>query len=82
MLWRILTAIAQEDEDGANWDPRIALQAGDYSEDGSAVLGVATVPMAEILGLDAAVRSAALSSPSFLTHYRCYHNMFIIELAS
>lgn len=58
----MIAAIAQEDEDGANWDPRVALQSGDYGEDGSAVLGVATLRFADMLGLDAAVRRTPLST--------------------
>lgn len=46
--------LCQDDEDGAHWDPHGALQPG--GADGSAVLGVATLSVAELLGLDAAVR--------------------------
>eukprot|EP01043_Picozoa_sp_COSAG02_P030173 COSAG02_NODE_1915_length_10394_cov_5.038757_2_plen_63_part_00 len=51
----VLAVIIQDDEDRASWDPKGAIKAGDYREDGSAVLGVATLQMAEVLGLDATV---------------------------
>ena len=62
----------QDDEDGLNWDPRSAGSLGSGADggggggavdDGSAVLGVATLQLAE-LGLDAHV-----SSQTDIAHY-------------
>ena len=64
----VLAVIVQDDEDRASWDPKGAIKAGDYQEDGSAVLGVATLQMAEVLGLDAAVRNHQFFIFSHLRH--------------
>lgn len=66
--------MTQDDEEKASWDPKVAMQAGDYGEDGSAVLGVASLQMAEVLGLDTAVRKhqhCPSSSSTSVTRCHC-----------
>lgn len=71
--WCVCVCVCvQDDEDGLNWDPRSAGSLGSGADggggggavdDGSAVLGVATLQLAE-LGLDAHV-----SSQTDIAHY-------------
>ena len=65
--------MTQDDEDGSKWDPNIALQVAGSGEDTGAVLGIATLPIAEVLGLDATVRDfQQLLYFSVYTHKRTH----------